>query len=501
MLSCLKEGISLNRLLQDSLVGLLVAIISLPLSMAFAIGAGLEPAIGLYTSIIAGFIVALMGGSRFQIAGPTGAFVVVVFDIVQRQGYEALVLAVLLAGCLLVVMGILRLGSFLKYIPYPVITGMTSGIAVVLFTSQFKDFLGLETGSVGVAFLARWQSYYTHISTWNPYALMIGLSSLIIIVLIRRKSPKIPGAIFAIILACFVVHYWSLPVETVHSRFGEIPSSLPWPSWPVITLERIKNLMPDVITLTVLAAIESLLSAVVVDSMSGAKHRSDMELVAQGFGNMGSAFFGGLPVTGAIARTAINYKLGAKTPISAAVHAVALFLILTFLGPLAGCMPLSALAAVVILTAFFMFEAKHFFALMGSSLSDAVLLLTTFALTVFIDITVAVEIGVLLAALMFTKKMADVVKVEAKMRGSHAEVSIIGPLFFAATGKLDADLANHPECKSVTIKLEAVSVIDTTGIQSLKKFTAHCKKRGQEVHITGANPFVLKLLDNVGKIV
>lgn len=501
LISCIQEGISPLTILQDCLVGIVVAVIALPLSMAFAIGSGLAPAVGLYTAIIAGFVVALLGGSRFQIAGPTGAFVVVVFDIVQRQGHEGLLIATLVSGLLLIIMGVLRLGVFLKYIPYPVVVGLTSGIAVILFTSQIKDFLGLTGITTSVSFWARWASYYEHIGSFNASTLIMGCSSLIIIVFLRKKFPKIPGAIFVIIAASFATVYFSLPVETVHSRFGVIPSTLPWPSLPMISVERLKDLMPDIITITVLAAIESLLSAVVADSMTGTKHRSDIELCAQGFGNIGSAFWGGLPVTGAIARTATNCRLGAKTPISAAVQAVVLFLILTYLGHFAGRMPLCTLSAVVIMTSLFMFEAPHFWALLKSSWSDALLLVVTFSLTVLIDITVAVEVGVLLAALLFTKKMADSVVVDIKMIGSKTEMLIQGPLFFAAAHKVDSELASHPECRKITLRLEEVPIIDASGIEALKKFSAHCKKRGQEVVLAGANPLVLKLLDNAGKIV
>lgn len=501
LVSCFKEGMSWGSVLQDALVGVVVAVIALPLSLAFAIGSGLEPAVGLYTAIVAGFIVAILGGSRFQVAGPTGAFVVVVYDVVQRQGFDGLVLATLMAGFLLIVMGALRLGVFLKYIPYPVVTGMTSGIAVVLFTSQFKDLLGLVGTSPSVSFLERWGSYIHHLNTWHLSATLLGFGVIALILLLRRISLKIPGAIIAVIIASLLVYYLGLSVETVESRFGEIPSTLPAPSWPEVTVERIKNLMPDVLTLTVLAAIESLLSAVVADSMSGTKHRSDMELVAQGFGNIGSALFGGLPVTGAIARTATNVRLGAKTPISAAVHAIVLFFILFLFAGLAGKMPLCALAGIVTLTAWMMFEAPHFWQLLRSSRGDALLLLSTFTLTVLIDITVAVEIGVLLAALLFTKKMADVVSIKKTITGHKLEVAIQGPLFFAASTKLDEELASHKDCQTVILKLHDVSVIDASGIQALKKFASHCKKRGQTLVLEGANPFVLKLLDNAGKIV
>ena len=491
--SCFKEGLPFSTLLQDILTGLVVGVVALPLAMAFAIGSGLDPARGLYTAIIAGFIVGILGGSRFQIAGPTGAFVVVVFDIVQRQGYEGLVIAMLMAGVMLIAMGFMRFGAFLRYIPYPVVTGMTSGIAVVLFTTQVKDLFGLKGTTSSVAFFERWSSYLGQFHTVNFWA--VGLSILVIalIVVLRRINNRIPGAIIAVIVATFLAFWMTFPVETIETRFGAIPSSLQWPSWPVFSFERVRELMPDAITIALLAGIESLLSAVVADSIMGTRHRSDMELVAQGFGNIGSALFGGIPVTGAIARTATNCRLGAKTPISAITHAVVLLVILYGLSTLAAKIPLAALAAIVALIAWTMFEFHSVMAIVRSSLGDALLLLTTFVLTILIDITIAVEIGVLLAALIFMKKMAETTFMDKKMVKEKVEVvSVRGPLFFAVTEILD----EHPAGEAIVLNMHEMALIDTTGIQALKRFANQCKKRGQKLVLAGANPLILDLLEN-----
>lgn len=335
----MKEGYSKKYFFNDLFAGISVGVIALPLALAFAIGSGVPPERGLFTAIVAGFLISFLGGSRVQIGGPTGAFVIIVYTIIQKHGYDGLAVATIIAGILMVLMGIARFGVFLKFIPFPVTTGFTTGIALVIFTSQIKDFFGLQIDKVPPEFLEKCTMFCLQAYTWNKWAFLVASSTLILIFVLRRYFPKIPGVIIAIIFATAISYFFSLPIETIQSKFGEIPRILPNPSFPSISYDLIKNVFPDAITIALLGAIESLLSAVVADGMTGNRHRSNCELVAQGLANIGSIIFGGIPATGAIARTSANIRMGAKTPVAGMIHAATLLLLMLLFAPLAAKIP------------------------------------------------------------------------------------------------------------------------------------------------------------------
>jgi SulP family sulfate permease len=396
-LICFREGYSKIHFFDDLKAGLTVGVIALPLAMAFAIGSGVAPEQGLYTAIVAGFLISLLGGSRVQIGGPTGAFVVLVYATLQRHGYEGLCLATLISGIILIGMGILRLGLLIRYIPHSVITGFTTGIATVILTAQIKDFFGMQIPQPAVDFFSKIWQYCQYVETTNPATLVLSIVALVIILTLRRTSKKIPGAIIAIIATTALSALFSLPIETVESKFGAIPQSLPTPQIPLFSWEKLSQIAPDAIAIAILGAIESLLSCVVADGMTGYKHKSNCELVGQGIANIGSSLFCGIPATGAIARTTANIQMGAKTPVAGMIHALTLLVLMVLFAPLAGLMPLGALAAVLIVVAYNMSELDHFKAILKGPLSDKIVLVTTYLLTVIVDLTMAVQIGVLLA--------------------------------------------------------------------------------------------------------
>lgn len=504
--TCLKNY-SWGIFKKDLMAGITVGIVALPLAMAFAMASGVSPERGLYTAIVAGFLISLLGGSRVQIGGPTGAFVVIVYGIIQRQGYEGLIFATFIAGFLLILMGLFRLGSWIKFIPYPLVTGFTSGIAVVIFSSQLKDFFGLKMQSVPAGFIEQIVAYFHALPTVDSITCMLATGTLVCILLIRRFVPVLPWGISAIILATVVSSFWHLPVETIAERFGAIPRLLPTPSVPEIklSLEALHNLLPDAVVIAFLAGIESLLSAVVADGMIGGRHKSNCELVAQGIANLGSILFGGIPATGAIARTATNVKTGAKTPVAGMIHALTLLLILFFLAPLVGKIPLPALSAVLIMIAWNMAEIKHFKHLLKAPLGDVAVLLATFFLTITVDLTVAVEVGLILAAFLFMKRMADVPTlvtaakdieeeevldldaIEKKVVPKGVEVyEIQGPFFFGVADSLKDILSNlERPPKLFILRLRNVPVIDATGMHALREFYYQCKKDGTRLLLSG----------------
>lgn len=520
--ACVLEGYSRAFFLRDLFAGVTVGIIALPLAMAFAVGSGVAPEQGLFTAIIAGFLISLLGGSRVQIGGPTGAFVVIVFSVVERFGYEGLAIATFMAGVMLILMGLARLGFFLRFIPYPVTTGFTSGIAVVIFSSQIKDFFGLEMGGVPSDFFQKWGAYFQHLSTWNPWAFAVSGSTLGMIFLLRSRCPKCPGSIVAVLLTTAAVWFFDLPVETIQKKFGAIPNTLPIPAMPAFSLEQMKVLFPDAIAIALLAAIESLLSAVVADGMTGQRHRSNCELVAQGFANMASVLFGGIPATGAIARTGANIKMGAKTPVAGMVHAITLLLLMLVFTPVASQFPLPALAGVLVFVAWNMSEAEHFLAILKGPLSDVCVLLITFALTILIDLTVAVEVGVLLAAVLFLKRMTDstTVKIcktilrEEKEQEDLADADILlrndipkdvtvfeinGPFFFGVSDLLNELLRQlEDDPKAFILRLHKVPLVDASGIRALQLFDEKCRQRNIRFYLCEASDAVLKHLRQGG---
>lgn len=485
---------------KDLIAGSVIGIIALPLAMAFAMASGVDPLRGLYTAIVAGFLISLLGGSRFQIGGPTGAFVVIIYGVIERHGYEGLVIATLLAGAILIISALFRLGSFIKFIPYPLIVGFTTGIAVVIFTSQIKDFLGLKVDCVPIAFIERWACYLKASPSIDPVATSLAAGTLGLILGVRRFFPQIPWAVAAIVLSTAVCAVFHLPVETIASRFGKIPRLLPSFGFPSlnVSLDSLQSLIPEAFVIAFLAGVESLLSAVVADGMTGFKHKSNCELLAQGIANIGSMCFGGIPATGAIARTAANIKTGGQTPVAGMIHALMVLLIMLVLAPLVSLIPLASLSAILMMVAWNMSELGHFKHLFKAPPGDVAVLLTAFLLTVFVDLTVAVEVGMVLAAFLFMKRMSDFstkVQVtsfieESDEEGSDPEAiskrtlpkgvevyEITGPFFFGVADSLKSVLHNLEKKPHVFIlRMRKVPVIDATGMHSLKEFYYKCKK-------------------------
>ncbi len=510
---CFKEGYPLSTFKKDLIAGITVGIVALPLAMAFAIASGLTPDRGLYTAIIAGFLISLLGGSRVQIGGPTGAFVVIVYDIVQRRGYEGLALATLIAAVILILMALFRLGSLIKYIPYPLVVGFTSGIAVMIFSSQIKDFFGLHMGAPPADFVDKWSAYFQALPSWDPTTLCIAVGTLALILGIRRYIPAIPWGIASIAVATLVCYFFHLPVETIVSRYGEIPRTLPFPSWPSFSFhfDQLSTLIPDAVTIALLAGIESLLSAVVADGMTGRRHKSNVELMGQGFANLGSVFFGGLPATGAIARTATNVKAGAQTPVAGMIHAATLFCIILAFAPIVSQIPLAALSAVLIMVAWNMSEISHFRHLFNAPSADIAVLLCTFLLTVLVDLTVAVEVGMILAAFLFLRRMMQSSKI-APSEDSEEDVhtknevppgievyEIQGPFFFGVADHLK-DILRSIELppKVFILRLKKVPFVDATAMHALKDFYLKCKVDHTLLLLSGVTPSVAKSLHKYG---
>ncbi len=511
LVTVLREGYGWRDLRSDAIAGLTVAIVALPLAMALAIASGTTPEKGLYTAIIAGFLISALGGSRVQIGGPTAAFIPVVFVVIQKFGFGGLILCTLLAGLMLIGAGLLRLGTLMKYMPQPVITGFTAGIAVSIFSSQVKDALGLTMATLPADFVGRWVAYARHLSTTQPAALALTLVSLAVIVAIRRWRPVWPSFLIALLVCTALSVGFALPAETIGSRFGGLPSSLPIFDVPHIPFERTRELLPSSFTIAFLAGVESLLSAVVADGMIGSRHRSNGELVAQGIANVGSALFGGLPATGAIARTATNIRAGGRTPVAGIIHAALLLVFMLALAPLMKFVPLAALAAVLLVVAWNMSEIEHFRHTLSAPKGDGLVLLLTFGLTVFFDLTVAIEAGLVVSAFVFMFRMAEAVEVSAGIKlldenGDDRAVSddasqrarlppgvevfqISGPLFFGAANRLDDLLDQFQKLPSVFIlRMRLVPIIDASGVHALKTLLERCRRRGIALVISGLQP-------------
>jgi sulfate permease, SulP family len=502
----------------DLTAGAVVGIVALPLAMAFAIASGVPPERGLYTAIVAGFLISALGGSQVQIGGPTGAFVVIVFDIVQRHGLGGLTVCTLMAGAILLVLGVARLGGAIKYIPYPVIAGFSSGIAVLIFSSQIKDLLGLTTGPLPGDFLGKWAEYARHLDTFRLGAVGLSLLSIAMIVYWPRRWRYFPGSVAAMLLATVLTHLLGLDVETIGSRFGGIPATLPRFQWPDLTLTEVRDLVGPATTVALLAAIESLLSAVVADGMTGQRHRSNMELVAQGVANLCSPLFGGIPATGAIARTATNIKNGASTPVAGIIHSLTLLAIMLLFGRWASLVPMCALASVLAVVAYNMSEWRTFRSLLSTPRSDVAVLLTTFGLTVVFDLTLAVQIGMVLAAFLFMKRMADVTRVAtvsaepgdpadqltdddpAAIKKSQIPrgvqvYEVTGPFFFGAADKLrDVLTAIHRPPRVLILRMRHVPVIDATGLHTLEQVHNNCARGGTTLVLCGVHDQPLEAL-------
>lgn len=512
----------------DLTAGVIVGVIALPLAIAFAIGSGVTPDRGLYTAIVAGFLISALGGSRVQIGGPTGAFVVIVYGIVQKFGVDGLIVATMMAGVLLVALGAMRLGSVIKFIPHPVITGFTSGIAIIIFSSQVKDLFGLRMDDVPAEFVAKWSAFAENATTYNVYALATGAAALAIILLWPRVSTRVPAPFVALIATTVGVQLLNVPVETIESRFGSVAAHLPSVAIPRVTLEEVRLLVGPALAIAMLGAVESLLSAVVADGMIGGKHRSNMELVAQGVANIVTPLVGGIPATGAIARTATNVKNGGRTPVAGMVHAVTLLLITLFFGRWAGLIPLATLAAILVVVAYHMSEWRAFRAELSAPRSDVAVLLGTFGLTVFVDLTVAISVGMVLSAFLFMRRMAEVTNVKAvrieeddegdlyatDMNGvrrravpDRVEVyEINGPFFFGAAETFKDTLAQVARKPAVLIvRMRNVPALDSTGMHVLKDLVHRTRRDGTLVLLSDVHtqPLVAlsrsAVLDEIGE--
>lgn len=507
LISVLRHGYTKKQFSKDLFAGVIVGIVALPLAIAFAVASGVSPEKGLITAVVAGLLISVLGGSRVQIGGPTGAFIVIVYGILQTHGLDGLIISTMMAGVFLILFGLLRLGSLLKFIPHPLIVGFTSGIALVIFTTQIKDALGLEIANLPADFLPKWGSYLVEIESFNPMALGITLVTILITLFFRKITSKIPGSFVAIIFITAMVQMFDLPVTTIESVFGEIPNSFQL-AFPSIEFSELGNYLAPALTIALLGGIESLLSAVVADGMIGGNHRSNTELIAQGIANVITPIFGGIPATGAIARTATNVKNGGRTPVSGVVHAITLLLIMLFVGQWAKLIPMSCLAGILIVVAYNMSEWRLFASILKGSAFDILILLVTFFLTVLVDLTYAIQIGIVLSALLFMKRMADAgTKTEMEIDSDVLEnysalpeglaiYEISGPFFFASAKQYSATLKSiGQQSKVLIIRMRHVPFIDSTGLHNLKDVIKDLHHSHTTVILSGVRPEVLKELE------
>lgn len=516
IISCMKSY-SKEQFVKDILSGVIVAIIALPLSIALAIASGVGPAVGLYTAIIAGFLAALLGGSPVQISGPTAAFATIVAGIVATKGIEGLTIATILAGIILILLGVLRLGGLIKFIPYTITTGFTSGIAVTILVGQLKDFFGLTFEHAPVETMEKIEEVIHCFGTLNIWAVVIGALSLAILILLPKVLPKIPASLIAVIVCAVVVKVFNVPVNTIGTLYPDISSAPPKFNFPSgITMDTIVSMIPDAFTIAVLAAVESLLSCVVADGMVGSRHNSNTELIAQGVGNIGSAMFGGIPATGAIARTAANIKNGGRSPIAGMVHAALLFAMLVILMPYAKLIPMPTIAAILFVVAYNMSEWREFTAIVKTSpKSDSLVLVATFVLTIVFDLVVAIVVGIVLATVLFMKRMADETTVRGwteidsnndsesiRLKTIPADTmvyEITGPIFFGASDKV-ADIFTHSKKKVIILRMRSVPAIDATGIHSFETIIQSCKKEGVILLMSHVNEQPMKVLTKAGMV-
>ena len=506
----LKQGYSKQQFTKDLFAGIIVGIVALPLAIAFAVASGVSPEKGLITAIIAGFLISFLGGSRVQIGGPTGAFIVIVFGVLSQYGMDGLIISTILAGIMLIVFGLLRLGSLLKFIPHPLIVGFTSGIALVIFSTQIKDALGLQVTEMPTEFIHKWDVYLHALPSTSFIALAITVVTILISVLFNRVTNKIPGSFVAIILMTALVAIFDLPVTTIETLYGEIPNKISL-SLPSIDFSNIQHYFQPALTIALLCAIESLLSAVVADGMIGSNHRSNTELIAQGVANIVTPLFGGIPATGAIARTATNVKNGGRTPIAGMIHAITLLLIMLFFGKWAKLIPMSCLAGILILVSYNMSEWRSFRSILKGSAFDIIILLTTFLLTVLVDLTVAIQIGIVLSAILFMKRMAD--NGQAILKDKESDIvenyghlpkeleiyEISGPFFFGAAKHYSQVLKGQASStKVLIIRMRHVPFIDATGTHNFKEAIKSLNSKEKTIILSGVQPDVRKELDRSG---
>ncbi len=504
LFTLLKMGISKEQIISDIFAGIIVGIVALPLAIAFAVASGVSPQMGLVTAIIAGFIISFLGGSRVQIGGPTGAFVIIIYALVEKYGIDGLMISTIMAGVFLIIFGLLRLGSLLRYFPHPLIIGFTSGIAVVIFSTQIKDAFGLNIEKLPSEFLEKWYLYFLNIQDANFYALAITVITILTVIYSKHLTTKVPGSFIAIILITAVVHFANIPVTTIESFFGTIPNDISF-HMPTINFNNLSMYIAPALTIALLGGIESLLSAVVADGMIGSNHRSNTELMAQGIANIITPFFGGIPATGAIARTATNVKNGGRTPIAGIVHALTLFLIMLFFADLAKLIPMSCLAGILIVVAYNMSEWRSFVSILRGSPFDIIVLLSTFFLTVMVDLTVAIEVGVVLASLLFMKRMADVgvaipqevdsdsIENYSNIPDGIAVYEIGGPLFFASAKQYAQTIKDIGyTSKILIIRMRLVPFIDSTALHNLEETIKILKNSGVIIVMSGVNNGVYK---------
>ena len=522
LFSTFKNGYNKQTLVQDLLAGIIVGIVALPLAIAFGIASGATPEAGILTAIVAGFIISFFGGSKVQIGGPTGAFIVIVYGIIQQYGMSGLAIATFMAGAFLILMGVLHLGTIIKYIPYPIVVGFTSGIALTIFATQIKDLFGLQIESVPAGFLDKWAVYFQHFDTVNWWTLLIGVCSILVIVFTPKISRRIPGSLVAIILmtvVSLVLKRMGVEgIETIGDRFT-ISSSLPQPAVPSLNWETITRLAQPAMVIAMLGAIESLLSAAVADGVIGDRHDSNQELVAQGIANMVSPLIGGIPATGAIARTMTNINNGGRTPVAGIAHAIVLALIYLFLMPLVQYIPMSCLAGVLVVVSYNMSEWRSFKAILKNPKSDIIVLLVTFFLTVIFDLTIAIEVGVLIACLLCMKRMAETTNVsvlsdeidpnaDSDVLGNLEHLTIPdgvkvyeinGPYFFGIGNKFEEMMGDMGgRAKVRIIRMRKVPFIDSTGVHNLSNMCRMCAQMGMKVVLSGVNPSVMKVLKDAG---
>ena len=516
---------SKEKFMADLMAGLIVGIVALPLAIAFGIASGVSPEKGIITAIVAGFIISALGGSRVQIGGPTGAFIVIIYGIIQQFGLSGLMVATMLAGVFLILLGVFRLGTIIKFIPYPIVVGFTSGIAVTIFTTQIKDLFGLEIGEMPADFISKWGVYFSHFHTVNWPSMLVGLLSIAIIALTPKVSKKIPGSLIAIVVMTLAVYLLKEfagigSIKTIGDFYPNIKAQIPALTMPDITWEQVKLLFPTAMTIAVLGAIESLLSATVADGVTGDRHDSNQELIGQGIANVCTPLFGGIPATGAIARTMTNINNGGRTPVSGIIHAAVLLLIFLVLMPLAAYIPMACLAGVLIIVSYNMSGWRTFRALMKNPKSDITVLIITFLLTVIFDLTIAIEVGLVIACLLFMRRMAETTQVkliadeidpaeEIDVQLHEEEHLIIprgvevyeinGPYFFGIANKFEdlmAGMANHPKVR--IIRMRRVPFIDSTGIHNLQTLCAMSRREGTEIVLSGVQEKVYEVLDHAG---
>jgi SulP family sulfate permease len=507
LFTLLKKGISKEQILKDIIAGSIVGIVALPLAIAFAVASGVSPEKGIITAIVAGFIISLFGGSRVQIGGPTGAFIIILYGIIQQYGVDGLLISTLMAGVILVFFGILKLGNLLKYFPHPLIVGFTSGIAVVIFSTQVKDALGLSIEKLPADFFAKWQCYFEHIQNINFYALAITFTTIVITVNFKKINAKVPGSFVALIVLTLLVQMMDLPVTTIETFFGTIPDTITF-SLPHFEFSNLTTYIVPALVIALLGSVESLLSAVVADGMIGGAHRSNTELIAQGLANIATPFFGGIPATGAIARTATNVENGGRTPLSGIVHSLTLLLIMLFFMNYAKLIPMSVLAGILIVVAFNMSEYRSFFSILKGSAYDYSVLLSTFILTIIVDLTVAIQVGIVLSSLLFMKRMADVDKHEIVVSNDEDDIEnyeklpkgiavyeIGGPLFFASA-KQYAELIKQRaiSAKVLIIRMRHVTFIDATALHNFHETIEILKENGTVIVTSGTNNEVFEAL-------